>query len=464
MAAVLCEDNNLLILDEPTNHMDSDIIEWLEDYLMDQKSALLMITHDRYFLDRVTNKIVEIEGGKSFTVDGNYNKYLEMKAIKNEMLLASERKRATIYRKELEWIRRGAPARTTKAKGRIQRFEKLENSKLDVIDNNLEIASLSSRLGKKNVEINHIKKAYDGTTYISDFSYNVLRNDRIGIIGPNGCGKSTLLKIIMEEINPDGGYIEKGDTVRLGYFSQENERLDEEQRIIKFIEEIASNVVLSDGVISASQMLERFLFPSFMHSIKISALSGGEKRRLYLLSVLMQAPNVLILDEPTNDLDIETLTILEDYLDSFDGAVITVSHDRYFLDRTCQRTFSFWECGEIKHFPGGYTDYALRMQEYQDEKVNEKKKSSGGERKRSTSSKLKFSYKEKREFEAIDEEIMKIEEELEAVEKEMAACITNYSRLTELQNEKEAIEIKLLEKMERWEYLHDLNDRIERGE
>ncbi|MEG0919584.1 MAG: ABC-F family ATP-binding cassette domain-containing protein [Anaerovoracaceae bacterium] len=464
MAAVLCEDHNLLILDEPTNHMDSDIIEWLENYLMEQKSGLLMITHDRYFLDRVTNKIVEIEGGKSFTVDGNYNKYLEMKAIKNEMLLASERKRATIYRKELEWIRRGAPARTTKAKGRIERFEQLENSKLEVSDNNMEIASLSSRLGKKIVEINHIEKGYEGTTYISDFSYNVLRNDRIGIIGPNGCGKSTLLKIIMEEISPDRGYIEKGDTVRLGYFSQENERLDQEQRIIKFIEEIASNVVLSDGVISASQMLERFLFPSFMHSVKINALSGGEKRRLYLLSVLMQAPNVLILDEPTNDLDIETLTILEDYLDSFDGAVIIVSHDRYFLDRTCHRTFSFWEGGIIKHFPGGYTDYALRVQDYQDQKAREKKKPSSGERKKTGTGKLKFSYNEKREFESIDEDIEKIEEELETIDQEMGACITNYSRLSELQKEKEAIEIRLLEKMERWEYLHDLNDKIERGE
>ncbi|MBQ4596368.1 MAG: ABC-F family ATP-binding cassette domain-containing protein, partial [Firmicutes bacterium] len=357
MAAVLTQESNLLILDEPTNHMDSDIIEWLENFLKSYRGALFMITHDRYFLDRVTNRIVEIEGGKLYSYDGNYDYYLEAKAAREDMMYAAERKRLAIYKKELAWIRRGARARTTKAKGRIQRFEELEAAKLVVDDSALEINTVTSRLGRKIIELDSVSKAYGNRQLIKDFSYMILRNDRIGIIGPNGCGKSTLLKMIIGEIESDAGTIEKGDTVKIGYFSQENEALDEDKRIIKFVEEIASSIKVKDGTLSASQMLERFLFPAYMHSIKVGALSGGEKRRLYLLSILMQAPNVLIFDEPTNDLDIDTLTVLEDYLDDFPGAVIIVSHDRYFLDRLAVRTFAFEEDGYIGHYIGGYTDW-----------------------------------------------------------------------------------------------------------
>ncbi len=460
MAAVLAQDTNLLILDEPTNHMDSDIIEWMEKFLQSYKGALFMITHDRYFLDRVTNKIAEIQKGKLFQYEGNYDYYLEMKTQREDMEEASERKRQAVYRKELAWIRRGAQARSTKAKGRIQRFRELEAAKPAADRTPLEMDTVSSRLGRKIIEIEGISKAYGTKKLIEDFSYTVLRNDRIGIIGPNGCGKSTLLKIIMGQTAPDKGSIEIGETVKIGYFSQENEALDPDKRVIKYMEEIGNSIRTKEGVFSASQMLERFLFPNHMHSVQIGRLSGGEKRRLYLLSILMQAPNVLIFDEPTNDLDIDTLTILEDYLDDFPGAVIIVSHDRYFLDRLTVRTFAFEENGCIGHYIGGYSDWMQQRKET--ERKTAKKKNT--DTRRPQRKKLKFTYNEAREFEGIEDEIAQLEEKISQTEEEMTAHAADFVKLAELSREKEEKEVQLLEKMERWEYLTNLAERIARGE
>ena len=357
MAGVFSRPSDILILDEPTNHIDSDTIEWMEGFLSRYRGAILMVTHDRYFLDRVVNTILELDNGRLYRHQGNYEAYLEGKFAREEMALATERKRQALYRRELAWIRRGAQARSTKAQARIDRFHALEAGKLQSDDSKIEISSVSSRLGKKIIELSHISKAYGDKRLISDFSYTVLRNDRIGILGPNGCGKSTLLRILLGIEAPDTGKIAIGDTVKIGYFSQENQHMDQRQRVLDYVQSIARNVQTEDGIISASQMLERFLFPSAMHSIPLGRLSGGEQRRLYLLGILMEAPNVLLLDEPTNDLDIETLSILEDYLDSFSGAVIAVSHDRYFLDRISIRTFAYEGEGQIGHYPGGYSDY-----------------------------------------------------------------------------------------------------------
>lgn len=460
-AALFAMETNLLILDEPTNHMDSDMIEWMEQYLKAYKGAVFMITHDRYFLDRVTNKIVEIDGGKLAAYEGNYDYYLQAKAAREEMTLAAERKRLTIYKKELAWIRRGAQARTTKAKGRIQRFEELEAAKLVTDTSSLEMDTVSSRLGRKIIEIRKISKSYGSRNLIRDFSYTVLRRDRIGIIGPNGCGKSTLLKIITKNLEPDQGKVEIGETVKIGYFSQENEVLDLKKRVIKYIEEIAGSIRTQKGVLSASQMLERFLFPPHMHSVEIGRLSGGEKRRLYLLSILMQAPNVLILDEPTNDLDIDTLTILEDYLDDFPGAVIIVSHDRYFLDRLTIRTFAFEDQGHIGHYTGGYSDWIEQrsVQSKPDQKKQEKEAPA-----RSRKRKLKFSYQEAREYETIEDDIADLEQQLAHVEAEMEAGGSDFVKLTKLAKEKEQLELLIVEKMDRWEYLSGLAQRIEKGE
>ena len=478
MAAVLASESNLLILDEPTNHLDSEMIKWLENYLMNYKGAVFMITHDRYFLDRIVNRIVEIENGVLYNYDGNYDYYLTTKAARMEMTLATERKRQAIYKKELAWIRRGAQARTTKAKGRIQRFHQLEESKLVIDESKLELTTATSRLGKKIVEIKDITKAYAGMPLIKDFSYTLLRDDRVGIIGPNGCGKSTLLNIIMGLIPADEGTVEKGETVKIGYFSQENQELDESKRVIKFIADIAENVKTSEGSFSASQMLERFLFPPHMHSVEVGRLSGGEKRRLYLLSILMKAPNVLILDEPTNDLDIETLTILEDYLDDFAGAVISVSHDRYFLDRVARKTFVFEGNGDIRHYNGGYSDYELKKAEEQEEaKEREKlaKKAAISEQNSASSGqssgnakdpnynkpkKLKFSFKEQKEYETIEEDIMKMEDRLDEIQKEMKKCGSDYVKLAKLDDEKNELEEALMEKMDRWEYLSELAEKI----
>ncbi len=474
MAAVLSSGADLLILDEPTNHMDNDVIVYLEDFLVRYRGAVLMITHDRYFLDRITKKIFEIDGGSLYTYEGNYDYYLETKAAREEMALASERKRAALYKKELAWIRRGARARSTKAKSHIERFEELRDSKLIIDDSSLSIGTVSSRLGKKIIEIEGLSKAYGDKQLIRDFTYTVLRNDRIGIIGDNGSGKSTFLKMILGEVEPDEGTVTIGQTVKIGYFSQDTQVWDPDQRVIKFVEGISDSVRTEDGYLSASQMLERFLFPSIKHSVPIGRLSGGEKRRLYLLSVLMQAPNVLIFDEPTNDLDIATLTVLEDYLDEFSGAVIIVSHDRYFLDRLCIRTFSFEGDGIVRHYPGGYTD-AMKARELEQltKEMNAKntgKKastaknvSSSGEKqgRPAREKKLKFTFSEKKEFETIDSDIAALEEKIAGLGEEMAQTADDYVKLQELSEEHRKLETELEEKMERWVYLNDLAEQIE---
>lgn len=476
MAGIFTNECDILILDEPTNHIDSDTVEWLENYLKKFRGAIFMVTHDRYFLDRVTNVILELTGGRLYRHEGNYEVYLENRAAREEMALATERKRRTLYRRELEWMRRGAQARTTKAKGRIDRFHQLEESKLVVNNAALEMKSVSSRLGKKIIELEHVSKAFDGIPVISDFSYTVLRNDRIGIIGENGSGKSTLLKLISGEFQPDSGSVEIGETVKIGYFSQENEHMDKSRRVIEYICDIAHNVKTEDGYISASQMLERFLFPPHMHSIPVGRLSGGEQRRLYLLGILMGAPNVLLLDEPTNDLDIDTLCILEDYLDSFAGAVIAVSHDRHFIDRIAEKTFVYEGDGHIAEYPGGYSDWAERRTaglaaEKTAGKASGKTAASDGKQTDSTSQtgrtdagrpkKLKFSYKEQREFETIDEDIAALESAIEEVDGRIAEAGSDYCKLQELTVKRDELTAALDEKMERWVYLNDLAEKIE---
>lgn len=476
MAGIFTNECDTLILDEPTNHIDSDTVEWLENYLKKFRGAIFMVTHDRYFLDRVTNVILELTGGRLYRHEGNYEVYLENRAAREEMALATERKRRTLYRRELEWMRRGAQARTTKAKGRIDRFHQLEESKLVVNNAALEMKSVSSRLGKKIIELEHVSKAFDGVPVISDFSYTVLRNDRIGIIGENGSGKSTLLKLISGELQPDSGSVEIGETVKIGYFSQENEHMDKSRRVIEYICDIAHNVKTEDGYISASQMLERFLFPPHMHSIPVSRLSGGEQRRLYLLGILMSAPNVLLLDEPTNDLDIDTLCILEDYLDSFAGAVIAVSHDRHFIDRIAEKTFVYKGEGHIAEYPGGYSDWVERRAaglaaEKNAGKSGGKTAASDGKQTDSTSQtgrtdagrpkKLKFSYKEQREFETIDEDIAALESAIEEVDGRIAEAGSDYCKLQELTVKRDELTAALDEKMERWVYLNDLAEKIE---
>lgn len=478
MAGIFTNECDILILDEPTNHIDSDTVEWLETYLKKFRGAIFMVTHDRYFLDRVTNVIFELTGGKLYRHEGNYEVYLENRAAREEMALATERKRRTLYRRELEWMRRGAQARTTKAKGRIDRFHQLEESKLVVNNAALEMKSVSSRLGKKIIELEHVSKSFDDIPVISDFSYTVLRNDRIGIIGENGSGKSTLLKLISGELQPDSGGVEIGETVKIGYFSQENEHMDKSRRVIEYICDIAHNVKTEDGYISASQMLERFLFPPHMHSIPVGRLSGGEQRRLYLLGILMSAPNVLLLDEPTNDLDIDTLCILEDYLDSFAGAVIAVSHDRHFIDRIAEKTFVYEGDGHIAEYPGGYSDWAERRAAGLAAEKNAGKAggktAAASDGKRSDASapqtsrtdadrpkKLKFSYKEQREFETIDEDIAALESAIEEVDCKIAEAGSDYCKLQELTAKRDELTAALDEKMERWVYLNDLAEKIE---
>ena len=492
MAGILTNPCDILILDEPTNHIDADTVEWLESYLKKFRGAIFMVTHDRYFLDRVTNVILELTNGKLYRHEGNYEVYLENKAAREEMALATERKRRTLYRRELEWMRRGAQARTTKAKGRIDRFHQLEESKLVMDDSKLEMSSISSRLGRKIIELHGVSKAFEDKTVIDDFTYTVLRNDRIGILGENGAGKSTLLKLISGEIQPDSGTVEIGDTVKIGYFSQENEHMDKSRRVIEYICDIAYNVQTPDGSISASQMLERFLFPPHMHSIPVSRLSGGEQRRLYLLGILMGAPNVLLLDEPTNDLDIDTLCILEDYLDSFQGAVIAVSHDRHFIDRMAVRTFVYEGGGHIAHYPGGYTDWALTRKIQAEESAARTAKSSAPDSSGSPAKssapdssgspanpgtlanessnrdvaparpqKLKFTFKEQKEYETIDETIASLEEQIEAVESEINTAGADYGKLQKLTAQRDELAAALDEKMERWVYLNDLAEQIE---
>lgn len=458
LAAALVTQVDLLILDEPTNHIDNEMIEWLEDYLRRYKGALLMITHDRYFLDRVTNRIVEVAGGSLYSYEANYSGFLSLKAQREESLAASARKRQALLRKELAWIQRGAKARGTKARFRVERFEELSAQPAQKKAQGLELRSLSSRLGKKIIEIEGIFKSYGERTLIKDFSYNLLRDDRLGLIGPNGCGKSTLLKIILGLVSPDSGQVEKGATVKIGYFSQECGEMDPSQRVIDYIKDTALNIQTPDGVLSASQMLETFLFTPDMQYTAVGKLSGGERRRLYLLRILMDAPNVLLLDEPTNDLDIETLTVLEDYLDTFPGAVIAVSHDRYFLDRVARQVFVFEDGGVLTGYVGGYSDYLSCRKEEEPERGAPARKVPAAGRQRER--KLRLSFKEQRELETIDGEIAALEEALQENERQLAEQASNYAALQGLTAEKEGLQAQLDEKMERWVYLNDLAQRI----
>lgn len=448
----------VLILDEPTNHIDNETAIFLEEYLTKYKGAIIMVTHDRYFLDRVSNKIVEIDNGNLYTYNTNYEGFLQAKAEREDMELASERKRQSILRTELEWLKRGARARGTKSRYRIENIEKIKENALDINNDKLDISSISSRLGKQIIEIENITKKYDDTTYINNFSYNLLRDDRIGIVGENGCGKSTLLKIIMGNVSPDIGDIKIGQTVKIGYFSQECEDMDINKKVIDYIKDYGEYVETKDGKVSASKLLETFLFPSNLQYSQISRLSGGERRRLYLLSILITAPNVLLLDEPTNDLDITTLGILEDYIESFDGAVIAVSHDRYFLDRVAQKIFAFENGGNVKQYLGGYTDYASqREDEKQIEKTAKKEKVNTKEDK---TEKAKFSYNEQREYKEIDKIIADLENKIEETIQEINITTTDYVKLQELTDKKEELEKQLEEKMERWVYLNDIAEKI----
>ncbi|HEX3075439.1 MAG TPA: ABC-F family ATP-binding cassette domain-containing protein [Lachnospiraceae bacterium] len=454
---------DILILDEPTNHLDNEMSEWLEDYLSRYRGAIVMVTHDRYFLDKVTNRIIEIDNGNIYSYMGGYTSFLELKAQREEMELATERKNKSLYRQDLEWMMRGARARSTKQKAHIQRFEDLKNREKPKEAANVTMNSVSSRLGKKTIEIDSLSKSYGGKVLFKDFTYILLKDDRIGIIGKNGCGKSTLLKIINGIIEPDSGSVTVGDTVKIGYFSQENEYMDDSMKVIDYIRGVAEYIQTSDGSITASQMLERFLFTGAMQYSLISKLSGGEKRRLYLLHVLMEAPNILILDEPTNDLDIQTLTILEDYLDSFDGIVVTVSHDRYFLDRIVNRIFAFEENGTIRQFEGGYTDYILTKEDTQDTDIKGKVSIEKEEKKvyqKDRSAQIKFTFNEQKEYDTIDNDISNLESKIAKVEEDIAQASTNYTRLNELMKEKEDLEGQLEFKMDRWLYLNELAQKI----
>lgn len=459
---------DILVLDEPTNHLDNAMSEWLEEYLISFRGAILMVTHDRYFLDRVATRIVEVDQGKIYSYPGNYSQFVRLKEERQSMALATERKRKSILKTELEWLSRGARARSTKQKAHIDRIKAMQEIRDIQEEKRVSMDSVASRMGNKTIELAGISKSYDGRKVIEDYNYIFLKNDRIGIIGPNGCGKSTLLRIINGIVKPDAGSLDIGQTIRMGYFSQENEYMDDSMRVIDYVKEVGEYITTSDGKITASQMLENFLFDGALQWSKIEKLSGGEKRRLYLLRILMGAPNVLILDEPTNDLDIQTLTILEDYLDRFDGIIIIVSHDRYFLDRTVNRIFSFEGDGVIRQFEGGYSDYLIRKEL---EALPEETAVSGEIKECNTKNawkkrekKLKFSFKEQREFETIDDEIAALEDKKEELNSQVAANATNSARLNELLGEKEEMEQKLEEKMERWVYLNDLNEQIQKSQ
>lgn len=464
IASALATPCDLLILDEPTNHLDHHMVAWLEQTLQKFRGALLMITHDRYFLDRVSNKILEVNNGQIYQYESNYSGYLESKAQREEMALSSERKRQSLLRKELQWIQRGVKARGTKSRSRVERFEALREKETPELPQQLEISSVGTRLGKKTIEVNHISKSYGDKVLIQDFSYIVPRNGRIGIIGENGCGKSTLLQLLSGNLSPDTGTVEIGDTVKIGYYTQECKNMDEHQRVIDYIKDGAEWIETINGKLSAAQMLETFLFRGDMKWNYINKLSGGERRRLYLLRVLMEAPNVLLLDEPTNDLDIETLQILEDYLETFSGAVIVVSHDRYFLDKVTETIFEFEENGTLKQFLGGYSDYFntaktdLRVKKEKEIKLSSNEQ---GQSQSAKKQKLKFSYNEQREFREIDSIIEALEVQIQTLSREIEASSSDYDALTRLLKEKEESEQLLEQKMERWFYLHDLAEQIE---
>ena len=466
MAKVLADSFDVLLLDEPTNHLDQEMIGWLEEYLKAFRGTILMVTHDRYFLDKVTNWILEIDDGKIFSYEAGYSGFLEQKAAREEMELASERKRRSVLRMELEWAKRGCRARTTKQKARLERLEALKNQTGPVAEETARIDSVETRMGKKTVELHHVSKAYGEQILIRDFDYIFLKNQKVGIVGPNGCGKSTLLKIIAGQTEPDEGQVEVGETVRIAYFSQELPQMDIKQRVIDYVKDIGEYVQTKEGRITASQMLERFLFTPEMQYSPVEKLSGGEKKRLYLLGILQSNPNFLVLDECTNDLDIPTMTILEDYLSSFTGIVVTVSHDRYFLDNVADRIFEFSGNGTLTQYEGGYTDYVqARGQAVPDVKAgagSNRKAEAGKEKdwKKPRSTKLKFSYKEQREYETIDEDIAALEEKIEKLDADIMANATNSVKLKELMEEKDRVQEELDEKMERWVYLTELAEKI----
>lgn len=478
LVSVLITPCDILIMDEPTNHLDSDMAEWLENQLKAFKGALVMVTHDRYFLDSVTNRIIELDKGKIYSYNEKYSGFLQRKAEREASAKASERKRQSILRKEIEWMQRGARARSTKQKAHIQRYENLKNQSGIVQDEKIELSSIKSRMGKTTIELENISKAYGDNVLIKDFSYNFLKGDRVGFVGKNGCGKTTLMKIIDGRLQPDSGTVNIGQTIKIGYYTQEIESnesagiayMNPEDKVIDYIKNTAEFVRTEDGLVSASVMLERFLFEPSQQYSKIEKLSGGERRRLNLLRVLMEAPNVLILDEPTNDLDIETMTILEDYLDSFDGIVITVSHDRYFLDRVVRRIFSFEGNGLIEQYEGGYTDYINKKKDKEQvtpknsDKVKSKSENKAEKESYKTrNKKLKFSYNEQREYETIEDDIAQLEEKLSRLEDEMNKNATNSVKLKEIMEEKEETENLLMEKMDRWEYLEELAKKIQQG-
>ena len=455
LCAALIHPADVLVLDEPTNHLDTEMVQWLEDWLKKFRGGLVMVTHDRYFLERVVNHITELSRGKLYHYEANYSRYLELREQRAQMAEASERKRQSILRVEREWILRGCQARSTKSKERIQRYE---DQKAPERDSTVQLSAASSRLGKKIITLEHISKGYDGRTIFRDFSYGLLRSDRIGIVGRNGAGKSTLLRVLAGELPPDSGTVELGETVKIGHFSQEGRELDLNQRVYDFIYNVAAQVKTDEGTFSAKTMLERFLFPPDLQQTTIGRLSGGERRRLYLLSILMAAPNVLLLDEPTNDLDITTLSILEDYLQSFPGPIIAVSHDRFFLDKLADTIFEVRPEGRVDVFTGNWSDWA-RKRTPPEEKKPEKQEKPAPERPREK--KLKFSYNEQREFDTIDSVIAELDAQLSACRQEQESCGSDYVRLQALTAEQERLTAELDAKTERWVYLNDLKERID---
>ena len=461
ICSALINPSEILILDEPTNHIDNETAAWLEQQLKAYKGALVIITHDRYFLNRVTNRICELDHAKLYFYEENYEGFVARKAERVASAAASERKRQTILRRELEWMRRGAKARTTKAKGRIQRFEELSSKTVQEEDSQVEMKSISSRLGKKTIEVSGLCKSWDGKTYIRDFDLTVARDDRIGIVGRNGTGKSTFLRILAGQAQPDAGTVTYGETVKIGYFAQDCGHMDENQKVIEFIRDIAETVRTPDGTLSAAQMLETFLFTGEQQRTRIGSLSGGERRRLYLLSVLMSAPNILLLDEPTNDLDIETLNILENYLEGFEGAVLTVSHDRYFLDKIARRIFEFRSSGEVEEYLGNYADYLSKRKEIEQPTIEKTEKAEKPKPK--NSNKTKMSYKDRYELEHIDDEIAKLEDKLAALKDEQAQVTSDFVRLQELSEQIEAVSGELDAKEERWIELQEMAEREENG-
>lgn len=462
IASALIQPSDILLLDEPTNHIDSETVQLLEEQLKKYRGAIVMVTHDRYFLNSITRKIVEVDNGNIFEYDGSYSVYLEQKAQREADAEAKERKNRTLYRRELAWIRRGARARGTKSKERIERFHELENREIPVESEKLQLQSVSSRLGRKTVELENISKSMGGKKLIDNFSCILSRDARIGIVGHNGAGKSTLIKMMAGELTADSGNVVIGDTVKIGYFSQECENMDSSQRVIEYIRETADNIQTPDGTVTASKMLERFLFTSELQWNRIEKLSGGERKRLYLLKVLMTAPNVLFLDEPTNDLDIATLTILEDYLENFNGAVVAISHDRYFLDKMATEIWELTGDGEVRRYNGNYSDYAEKAMNNNDtsEKVHKEKK----KRTSTGVKKLKFSFKEQREYETIDDDIAELEKQIKDTENEILKSSSDYVKLQELSDIKENLENQLSDKMERWVYLNELAEKIANGE